>query len=119
MVGFLLFLFFAGILIGGVAILSSLFAPEEKQKRELYRKWMLENAVVMDATFLSVDYYSSDDTSYYRLVCEGDDLHGSKKKYYSQPLIKNPLPVVSSQKTFTVYVNPRNSDDYFFILPWE
>jgi hypothetical protein len=119
MIGFLLFLFFAGILIGGLVVIFSLFAPEAKQKRELHKKWMLENAVVMEATFVSIHYSSNNDDSIYQLVCEGDDLKGGKKKYYSQWLAINPKPFMAPYKTFTVHVNPRNSDDYFFTVPWQ
>jgi hypothetical protein len=118
MIGFVLFLLFA-ILVGGAVILFSLFAPEEKQKRELHKKWMLENAVVMEATFVSVHCSSNNDDSIYRLVCEGDDLKGGKKKYYSQWLAINPKPFMAPYKTFTVHVNPQNSDDYFFTVPWQ
>jgi hypothetical protein len=119
MFGFLLFLFFAGILIGGVVILYSLFSPEEKQKRELHEKWMLENAIIVEAHFTRIETSTNDDNTIYRLECEGDDLRGGKRTYYSQWMAGNPQPFMAPYKTFTLRVNPHNSDHYLFTVPWQ
>jgi hypothetical protein len=119
MIGFVLFLFFAGILVGGMVILYSLFSREEKQKREFHKKWMLENAIVLEAEYLCVHTSSNNDDTVYQLVCEASDLKGGKRKYYSQRLAINPKPFLAPYKTFTVRVNPGNSDDYLFTVPWQ
>ena len=86
MIGFVLFLFFAGILVGGMVILYSLFSREEKQKWEFHKKWMLENAVVLEAEYLCVHTSSNNDDTVYQLVCEANDLKGGKENIIAKDL---------------------------------